>query len=495
MSNPSTPDDQALPRVLGPWVATAIVAGTVIGSGVFLTPKKIAQVVEYPGLVAVVWVFGALFALVGALIYAEVAVLLPRAGGNYVFLREGYGRLFGWMWGWVDFWMIRAGSIAALATAFATSLHDIYTNADLRRSLGLAEAVHVPLWGQRAVTVTLLLLLGAVNVRGVRLGGWLQLALTSVKVLAMVVIILLPFVLMAQPGLSPVGFQPSVERLSPLWPARWDLTVLSGFVTAMLYVLWPYHGWMNIASVAGEVKEPQRNLPLALIAGVLVCVVLYLGCNLAYYLCLTTEEMQNVGDTPAATAAALKMIGPLGVVLMSAVVMCSVFGSLNGNILVGPRLLYAMGEDGLVPRWLHAVHPAWKTPASAIAVLVAWSVVLVTGVGVLVDLKAFEPGRGSFDKLTDLAMFGAVIFETMAVLAIFTLRWKMPDADRPYRAPGYPWLPVLYAVLPVVILVNMLSKWESAMEALAGLGWIAVGVGVYYALDLDRTGPQSSVGA
>src|SRR5262249_14354686 len=147
------------------------------------------------------------------------------------------------------------------------------------------------------------------------------------------------------------------------------------------------------------------------------------GCNLAYYLSLTSAEIQKVGDTPTATAAAQRMIGPLGVVLMSGVVMCSVFGSLNGNLLVGPRLLYAMGEDGLAPRWLHAIHPTWKTPAAAIVVLVAWSVLLVASVGVLVDQGYFEPGRGSFDQLTDFAMFGAVIFETMAVLAIYMLRY------------------------------------------------------------------------
>ncbi|MGL4555224.1 MAG: amino acid permease, partial [Gemmataceae bacterium] len=173
MNTPPEPPP-ALPRVLGLWTATAIVAGTIIGSGIFFKPNVIAQAVPYSGLVAVVWLLGGALTLVGALIYLEVCVLLPRAGGNYVFLREGYGRLFGWMWGWVDFWMIRAGSIAALATAFTTSLHDVYVQT--------MKAEPVSDWGQRAVTIAAILLLGVVNVRGVRLGGAIQLALTAVKV-------------------------------------------------------------------------------------------------------------------------------------------------------------------------------------------------------------------------------------------------------------------------------------------------------------------------
>ncbi|MGL4554019.1 MAG: APC family permease, partial [Gemmataceae bacterium] len=304
------------------------------------------------------------------------------------------------------------------------------------------------------------------------------LALTAVKVTTILGVALLPLFVLMVPSVSADLSVPSTVKLTPVWPEAWTLGVFSGVATAMLSVLWPYHGWMNIAPVAGEVKDPQRNLPLALLAGVLVVVALYLGCNVAYYLTLTGEELA-AAKTPA-TAVAQRLIGPAGVVFLSAVIMCSVLGSLNGNILVGPRLLFAMGEDDLAPRWLRRIHPVWKTPAAAIAVLVAWSVLLVVGVGL------FASGKGPFDQLTDFAMFGAVIFETMAVLAVFRLRATMPHVERTYRCPGYPWLPALYAVVPVVILVNMLRTWSSAREAAVGLGFIGLGVVMYYALGLGR---------
>lgn len=472
--NTSNDPPFALPRVLGLWTATAIVAGTIIGSGIFFKPNVIAQAVPYTGLVAIVWLVGGALTLVGALIYLEVCVLLPRSGGNYVFLREGYGRLFGWMWGWVEFWMIRSGSTAALATAFTTSAHDIYVST--------FQVEPISEWGQRLVTISVLVLLGIVNIRGVELGGVLQIIITVIKVSTILGVALLPLAVLAVPTLSPAGTIPSTTNMQPMWPEVWTFSVFSGMATAMLSVLWPYHGWMNIAPVAGEVKNPSRNLPFALLAGVVVVVALYLGCNVAYYLTLSGAELA-ASKTPA-TAVAERLIGPAGVVCVSTVIMCSVLGSLNGNILVGPRLLFAMGADGLAPRQLNAIHPVWRTPAAAIAVLVAWSIILVIGVGV------FASGKGPFDQLTDFAMFGAVIFETMAVLAVFRLRAKMPHVERVYRCPGYPYLPALYAVVPVLILVNMLSKWSSAIEAMVGLGFIGLGVVVYYVLGLNRTGER-----
>jgi amino acid transporter len=242
---------------------------------------------------------------------------------------------------------------------------------------------------------------------------------------------------------------------------------------------------MNIAPIAGEVRDPGRTLPWALLTGVGAVVVLYLSCNVAYYLTLPGAELAR-SETPA-TQVAQRLLGPVGAIFVSFVILCSTFGSLNGNILVGPRLLFAMGADSLAPRWLHAVHPRWQTPASAIAVLVGWSVLLVLGVGL------FASGKKPFDQLTDFAMFGAVIFETMAVLAIFRLRRTMPDAPRPYRCPGYPWLPALYVLLPIVILTNMLSKPSSAIEAGVGIGFLGLGVATYYALGLHRPAPHLAV--
>ncbi|MFQ3594194.1 MAG: amino acid permease, partial [Gemmataceae bacterium] len=430
----------------------------------------------YSGLMALVWLLGGGLTLLGALIYAEVCVVLPQAGGNYVFLRESYGRLFGWMWGWVDFWMIRSGSLAALAIAFTSALQEIYMT---RGNAPLNE------WGQRGLTVGVLVLLGVVNMRGVRLGGGLQLVLTLLKVGTILGLALLPLLVWCWPAISPEGRLPSTENLVPLWPETWSMGIASGIASALLSVLWPYHGWMNIAPIAGEVRDPGRTLPWALLCGVGVVVVLYLACNGAYYLTLPGWVLAQ-SPTPA-TQVAQHLLGATGTLFVSFVILCSTFGSLNGNILVGPRLLFAMGADSLAPRWLHAVHPRWQTPAPAIAVLVGWSVLLVLGVGL------FASGKQPFDQLTDFAMFGAVIFETMAVLAIFRLRRTMPDAPRPYRCPGYPWLPALYVLLPVVILANRLSRWESAIEAAVGLSFLGLGVLTYYALGLHRPRPSLSL--
>jgi amino acid transporter len=248
---------------------------------------------------------------------------------------------------------------------------------------------------------------------------------------------------------------------------------------------------MNIAWVAEEIRQPQRNIPLALLTGVGVVIFLYLGANLAYYLIIPQPQMAVLKDTTVATEFSLRLLGPLGAAAASAAVMCSVFGALNGNLLVGPRLLYAMGEDGLAPRALSEVHPRYRTPALAIWVLATWAALLVLVVAALTDVGWLDPAKSHFDRLTDFAMFGAVIFETMAVVSIFVFRRKWPDAERQYRCWGYPVVPALYVVLPAFVLVNMFTK--EPVEALSGVGFIAAGVGVYFLFGLQRTGPPSGL--
>jgi APA family basic amino acid/polyamine antiporter len=470
-------------------MATAIVVGTVIGSGVFKKPQAIAAAVPYSGLVALVWILGGVLVVLGALSYAEIAVLYPRAGGNYVFLREGYGRLAGFLWGWVDFCIIRSASLAALATVFTESLNDVIGNPSFQEAVGLAEGAHLDFWGQRLVTVAVLLGLGLVNIRGTTWGGGLQVVITFVKVLSLVGIAVLPFVLLAQSAPPPGGTTPSAGNLAPVWPAGGFS--FSGLGSALLGVLWAYHGWMNLTPVAEEIRNPQRNLPLALLVGVGVVIALYLGANLAYYLVLPGAEMALIKDTPVATAFARGLLGPLGVLLVSVAIMCSVFGALNGNLLVGPRLLYAMGEDGLAPRWLGSVHPRFHTPAASIAVLALWAALQVLAVAVLTKAGLIAANKSHFDRLTDFAMFGAVIFETAAVLTIFRFRRRLPDAPRSYRCPGYPVVPALYCVLPAFVLCNMF--YAEPVEALAGVGFIALGAVVYYGLNLQATRPMTEL--
>jgi amino acid transporter len=479
-------DAPKLIRALGPMMATAVVIGTVIGSGVFKKPQSVAENVPFFGLTALLWVLGGLLAFLGALALAEVAVLYPKAGGNYVYLREGYGRLGGFLWGWVEFCIIRSASIAALATIFAESLHDVLRNP------GFQEAFHLNLgdaplgyWPLRALTVAVILGLALVNVRGVRWGGSLQLFITTVKVASLVAIFLLPFIilLLAPSASEGESAKPQATNLTPTWPGSWTAISLGGLGTAFLGVLWAYHGWMNIAPVAEEVDRPQRNIPLALLAGVGTIILLYLGANLAYSLVIPREEMAGMKNTTVATEFSLRLLGPIGAAAASAAVMCSVFGALNGNLLVGPRLLYAMGEDGLAPRALAKVLPGWRTPALAILVEATWAALLVLSVAVLTSVGVLDETKSHFDMLTDFAMFGAVIFETMAVVSIFIFRWRYPHVHRPYRCWGYPVTPVLYVILPALVLTNMFMEQQA--EALTGLGFIALGTVVYYMVFRD----------
>ena len=458
-------------------MAVAVVVGTVIGSGIFKKPKAVAESVPDFGPAALVWIMGGVLAILGALALAEVAVLYPRSGGNYVFLREAYGRPFGFLWGWVEFWMIRSGSIAALATIFTGSLCNI-----------LGESAPGP-WPQKGLTVAAILVLAAVNVAGVRWGGGLQLFITLVKVGSLLAILALPFAVSALAPPEAEASGPRFENLAPLWPTSGSAFGLGGFAAGLLAVLWAYHGWMNIAPVAEEVKDPNRSIPLALLAGTGIVMFLYLGANLAYYLVLTPAEIAKVsGTSSVAEAFSLRLLGPAGSAVVSAAIMCSVFGALNGNLLVGPRLLYAMGEDGLAPRALAEVHPRFRTPALAIVALALWACLLVVGVALLTDAAVLPRDKDHFDSLTNFAMFGAVIFETMAVLSIFVFRWKRPEAERPYHCWGYPIVPAVYVVLPALILGNMFIDEREQRGALIGVAFIALGVAVYYVFGLYRTG-------
>lgn len=484
MSTASPKLQPGLVRALGPFMATAVVVGTVIGSGVFKKPQVVAEHLPSFGWAALVWVLVGVLAFLGALTLAEVAVLFPRAGGNYVFLREGYGRMAGFLWGWVEFWIIRSASLAALATIFTESFHDV-----LRQFLGHAPGTTLlGYWEQRLLTVGILVTLGWVNIRGVRWGGGLQLVVTIAKVGSLVAIALLPWVILALG--RPIPPSPVDPRPAPL-----EESFLGGLGTAFLAVLWAYHGWMNIAPVAEEVHHPQRNIPLALLGGTAIVIALYLGANLAYYQVIPIPEMAGLKgkDTSVATVFGYRLLGPLGGVAISAAIMCSVFGSLNGNLLVGPRLLYAMGDDGLAPRALRRVHPRYHTPALAIAVETAWACLLVLGVAFLTRTLPYVAaqlhfdrlagalgtleGKDHFDILTDFAMFGAVIFETLAVATIFVFRRRYPDGERPYRCWGYPVVPILYMIIPAFILGNMFRhQW---LEAGVGVAFIALGAGVY----------------
>jgi len=494
--------------VLGPWLAAAIVVGTVIGTGVFKKAAAVAKPDSAPefGLAVAVWVGVGVVTLLGALAFAEVAVRFPRAGGNYVFLREAFGRPMAFLSGWVDFGINRGASIAALSSMFTESLANLLfemlkaNNAD--QADRFAEAFGY--WPQRAFTVVLIVVLAFVNARGTLLGARLQFAVTVVKVSSIVGIALLPLIVLLWPG-APA--QPTAAHMTPTWPSEFSLTRLVGLGSAAVAVLWAYHGWMNLGPMAEEITRPQRNIPLALLTGVGCLIVLYVSANVAYYTALGPADMVNASEgTTVAREFCKKLVGPAGAMAASLAVMMSVFGAVNGNILVGPRLPYAMAQDGLAPGIFGRLHARFQTPTFATALLALWSIIMVLGLGVLLqtnrelfrlweveketntwrvvtDAKTGEAKTDTpFDMLTDFVIFGAVAFDTLAVVALFVLRWKHADrtAALPYKCIGYPVVPALYVLAMAAVMVSMFLDPEKRWKAWVGLGFIGLGAAVYW---------------
>jgi amino acid transporter len=468
---------------------------------VFVKGRKVADNVPEFGMVMAVWVLGGALALLGALALAEVAVLFPKAGGNYVFLREGYGRWAGFLWGWVEFWIIRSASIAALATMFSESFHDV-----LKQSLHPDEKdIEVlAFWPRQLLTVLVVAGLTVINVRGTRLSGTVQFGITLLKVTSLLFIIALPFAVYA--AVAEPSHPPKVSHLSPALPDGFGGINWSKFGVALVAVLWAYNGWMNIAPIAEEVKQPQRNIPLSLLLAVFILIALYCGAQVAYHLVIPHDDIikkdadGHLASMPLATEFCSVLLGPVGVVIASAIVMTSVFGALNGNILVGPRLLYAMGKDRLAPESFALLHARYQTPSLAIVVMAGWSCLLVLCVGALTQYRLPEietgfgtlslnvpAGKSPFDIMTDYVIFGSVTFETLAVATIFVFRWRIPvtPENRPYRCWGYPVVPALYVAIMGAVLVNMFATREQRTEALIGTGFIASGA-VAYALYFRR---------
>lgn len=469
----SNASEAHLLRVLGPWMATAVVVGNVIGSGVFKKPTAVADAVPSFGWAMAAWIILGALTMCGGLALAEVMVLYPKAGGNYVYLREGYGRLFGFLWGWIEFFVIRSAAIAALASIFAESLHDVLRHPTVRSKLNLAsEGPLLGFWALQGVTVVTIIVLALVNARGVRWGGGLQLVVTIAKVGSLLFVSLLPFAL----ALRTPSDVPHWDYLAA--PAHKSFSWLD-FGAALIAVQWAYYGWTSIAPVAEEVTRPNRNLPLAIIAGIGIIVALYLAANLAYAVVIPQDEMAKIAGTSVAAEFATRLLGPNGGLLISIAIGVSVFGAMNGGLMAGPRLLYAMGEDRLAPRFLAAIHPRYHTPAAATLVLAAWCGALILSVGLLIEVGALARTTSHFDVLSDFAVFGAVLFETMAVGSIFMLRWKRPEAERSYRCPGYPWVPLIYVLGFTAVLASYAAP-DKRFEASTGLAFTLAGALVYW---------------
>jgi amino acid transporter len=479
----TAPQGVKLPRVLGPVQALSVVVGSVIGSGIFLVPATVADNVPFIGGIITVWMVGGLFAGAGALTLAELGAMLPHAGGLYVYLRAAYGPLFAFLFGWVEFLVVRSGSMATLAAAFARYFAQLAPP---------PNTVNGEVW-QAGAAVAAIVIVTTVNVLGARGGGGLQVVGTALKLGGIATLIALPFLLGGG----------SVQNFAPLWPEAVRGSIFAGMMTAMVSVLWAYDGWTNVTPLAEEIRDPGRNVPRALLLGMGVVIVAYITMTLAYHFVLPMSTMRDIasirrvgGGVEQAVAAIYckGLLGQHGVVAISVLVMCSAFIALNGNALCGPRAYFAMARDGVFPAGLCRVHPQFQSPANAIMAQGTWAIIL-TVLGTVLIVRPL-PAVGDipqavlavwktlhdtplYDILYNYVIFGANVFYMLAVASVFVLRVRRPDFPRPYRTFGYPLTPLLYVAAALLLLGNMLSDAKSRGESLAGLGIILLGLPAY----------------
>src|SRR5436190_11422516 len=453
MSAPLMPADrwgERLTRRLGLWSAVAVLVGSTIGSGIFRTPARIAAYVPAPVPMFGIWVLGGLLALCGALTYAELAALYPRSGGVYVYIREGFGRLPAFLFGWTELLLIRASALGAIATPFAEYL---------LRSLGFDPKIEPNATYVHYVAAGAIILTATLNYVGVRWSSLVLNVTTGAKYGALVLLVLLAFVV----GQGDFGHFSAAGGAKLVQPASFGLALVS--------VLWAYDGWGDLSFVGGEVRDPERNLPRALVLGTLSVIAIYLLVNAAYLYLIPIAQMAH-SPLVAADAAQL-IVGRIGVGLVAVVVMVATFSTLLGSILTSPRIFFAMAEDRLFFKAVARVHPRFQTPSVAIVVTALLGVVFVL-------LRTFE-------QLADQFVVAIFPFYALAAAAVLVLRRRQPDRPRPVRVWGYPVVPVLFVLASFLILGNALREHPGPTGLAFGI--ILLGIPVYYVFLRGRRVP------
>lgn len=441
-----------LKRELGLWSAAAIVVGTVIGSGIFLVPKTMANNVGSSQMVFFIWVFGGLLSLAGALTYAELAAAMPEAGGEYIYLREAYGPLFAFIYGWTQMWVAKSGSIATLATGFFYYLANFWPQ--LEKTVAIVAVPIGPGGGPleirsgQLLAMAVILGLAGINYVGVRFGGGVQIAMTVVKVALIVAVI----------GLGLASSAGNTANFTTATPAAGGI---AGFFAALVAALWAYDGWNNVAMVSSEIENPQRNLPRALILGTIAVIFIYLAANVAYFYVLSASQVAQTDRVAAEMMR--KVMGSSGAAAVSIAAMISIFAALNGSILTGARVPYAMAKDGLFFESIGRVHPRYFTPSNSILAMSAWAAVLVLS--------------GRYEDLFNYVIFSSWILYGMATASVIVLRRKRPDMHRPYRALGYPVVPIIFCLVAAALLLSTLAS--RPRESLLGIGIILAGLPFY----------------
>lgn len=452
----ATTSDTGLVKALGLVDATTLVMGSMIGSGVFIVAADISRQVRSPGLLMLTWFATAALTLVAALSYGELAAAMPHAGGQYVYLREAFGPLWGFLFGWTMFLVIQTGTIAAVAVAFA-KYSGVFVPWISAKNY-LIGSGRVGLTTQQLLAIALIVFLTWSNTRGIRTGARVQNVFTFAKVAALLGLIGFGFLL----GRNHAAVSDNFDNF---WRgAGWNFDTLRLAGVAMVGALFSSDAWNNVTFTAGEGRNPRRNLPLSLALGVAVVSALYIAANLAYLNVLTLHEIQTAAEDRVATAAAFKMFGPVAVQLMAAAIMISTFGCNNGIILSGARVYYAMAKDKLFFRKAGELDPVHHAPRFSLTAQCGWAVLLTL--------------TGSYSDLLDYVIFAVLLFYMLTIAGLFVLRRTRPDMDRPYRAFGYPALPAAYIL--VAGLIDVLLLIYKPGYAWPGLIIVLLGVPVYF---------------
>ncbi len=438
-----------LVRGLGTWDGALLTVGSIVGTGIFLTTADMARVLPHPGLILAVWVAGGLLTLAGALTYGELGAMYPKAGGMYHYLKEAYGPLWGFLFGWASFLVIMSGGMAAIGVAFGEYLGSFlpfFSTGHVLVSMPLGGWTWTVSGGQLAAALAILVLT-AVNHLGLKEGAGVQNALTVIKIGSIAAFAAL--------GLwAPSTAKPAFFSAPGMAPGA----LLAGFGLAMIAALWTYDGWYGLTCSAGELRDPGRTLPRGLIFGTLAVMGLYLLLNLVYVRTLTVPEM--AGATRIGEAAAQALFGPAGARLISLAVLISTFGCLSATILYSSRIYLPMAQDGVFFHGLAKVDPRYRTPVRSLWAQSAWALLLTL--------------TGSYEQLYVYVTFVSLLFHGATAASVFVLRRKRPDHPRPYRTWGYPVVPALFILACLLLTGNTL--FEKPVEALLGLGLLLPGV-------------------
>ncbi len=477
MSEPkSSPPRPGLLPTLGLFSTVMLVVGGVIGSGIFRKPGVMAAQLGSPELLMLVWVLAGVITLFGALTNAEIASLIPETGGQYVYFEWMYGPFFAFLYGWAVFTIIQSGSIAAVAYVFAEYATQFVRLPEFSPAVadwhfhlwGIGDIAPLKEIGTKGLAAALIIFLTAVNYLGVRFGGLVQNIFTVAKVGAMLLLVLGAFVLSGSGSVAHFTTPSATGHLS-------GLALFAGIAAALNGAFWAYDGWNKLTYIAGEVKQPQRNIPLGLVWGMVIVTAIYLLMNLAYLWVLPVDTMAKSRLVAATVAGKVFTNGGFWV---AALVMISTFGTTNAIILATARVYFSMAQNNVFPRFLGNVHPRFHTPGASLVVQGVWSVLLLFS--------------GTFDTLTDTLIFVTWIFYAAGAYGVFVLRKKMPDAPRAYKVPGYPVVPCIFILFALTFLgftfYNDIVTYREAVAAgkpalinsVFGVALVLVGTPVYF---------------